>query len=153
MDRQQRDTIIDYLNPKLASLGYSCLEVEWDGADQTLRIFIDQADGKIDMDDCLKVNELLIEDVHLDTLVPGDYRLEISSPGVERPLRLLEHFQSAVGKTIKVHLSEKHQERANGVGKLESIAEDKTFTMLMPSGPWTFPFSAIRKANLVFEWR
>lgn len=152
MDRLHRDSIVEHINPMIQPLGYECLEVEWDGSDNTLRVFIDQPGG-IDMDDCLKVNHVLIEDEALDKLVPHDYRLEISSPGVDRPLRTIEHFREAIGKQVKIHLSEKHQERANGVGKLTAIDDQNTFSMVMPSGNWSFPFKAIRKANLMFEWK
>lgn len=152
MDRLQRDAIVEHINPLIQPLGYECLEVDWDGSDRTLRVFIDQPAG-IQMDDCLKVNHVLIEDEALDKLVSGDYRLEISSPGVDRPLRTLEHFREAIGKSIKVHLTEKYQDRANGVGKLASIDEQNSFSMNMPTGTWTFPFKAIRKANLMFEWK
>ena len=152
MDRLQRDRIVEVINPKIASLGYECLEVDWDGSDNTLRIYIDQPGGVV-MEDCLKVNHVLIEDEELDKLVGRDYRLEISSPGVDRPLRTLEHFRSVVGQNIRVHLTEKYQERANGVGRLEAIDGQDSFSMNMPSGAWTFPFKAIRKANLMFEWK
>jgi len=152
MDRQQRDTIVELINPKIADLGYSCLEVDWDGSDNTLRVYIDQPGGIV-MEDCLKVNRVLIEAEDLDKLVQRDYRLEISSPGVDRPLRTLDHFRDVVGQNIRVHLSEKYQERANGVGKLVAIDGQDSFSMTMPSGAWTFPFKAIRKANLMFEWK
>lgn len=151
MDRQQRDTIIDFLGPKLFPLGYECIEVEWESHEHTLRVFIDQPQG-ITMDDCLRVNDLLIEDSELDALVPGDYRLEISSPGVERPLRTQEHFQQVTGQAVKVHLRERYDNRANGIGKLLGIDSQGVVSLEMPSGVWTFPFQAIRKANLMFEW-
>ncbi|MES2744289.1 MAG: ribosome maturation factor RimP [Bdellovibrionota bacterium] len=152
MDRMHRDAIVEHINPLIQSLGYECLEVEWDGSDNTLRVFIDQPTGIV-MDDCLAANRALIDDEALDKLVPHNYRLEISSPGVDRPLRTMDHFRSAIGKSVKIHLSEKHQERANGVGKLMAIDEENTFSMNMPTGTWTFPFKAIRKANLMFEWK
>ncbi|MBC7660408.1 MAG: hypothetical protein H7249_11970 [Chitinophagaceae bacterium] len=152
MDRLQRDTIVELINPKLALLGLECLEVDWDGSDNTLRVYIDRPGGVV-MEDCLKVNSVLIEDEELDKLVMRDYRLEISSPGVDRPLRTLEHFKHVVGQTIRVHLTQKYQERANGVGILESIDGQDSFSLIMPSGAWTFPFKAIRKANLMFEWK
>lgn len=152
MDRLQRDVIVEHINPLIQPLGYECLEVDWDGSDNTLRVFIDQPGGIV-MDDCLKVNRVLIEDEPLDKLVNRDYRLEISSPGVDRPLRTIEHFREAIGKSVKIHLTEKYQDRANGVGKLASIDEQNSFSMNMPSGSWTFPFKAIRKANLMFEWK
>ncbi len=152
MDRQHRDAIVDHINPLIAPLGYECLEVDWDGSDRTLRVFIDQPKGIV-MEDCVAANSVLVEDPGLDQLVPGDFRLEVSSPGLDRPLRTLDHFKQALGQKIRVHLAEKYQERANGVGTLVSIDDQGSFFMNMPSGAWTFPFKAIRKANLMFEWK
>ena len=103
------------------------------------------------MEDCLKVNDLLVEDDELDRLVSGDYRLEISSPGVERPLRTLDHFLQNTGKSIKVHLKERFENRANGIGKLVGIKGDLV-SLEMPTGVWSFPFQSVKKANLMFEW-
>jgi ribosome maturation factor RimP len=151
MNRQQYDKIIDLINPKIAPLGYECVEVEWDGAEETLRVYIDRPEG-IKMEDCLRVNDLLIEANDLDALVPGDYRLEISSPGIERPLRTREHFSRVIGQKIKVRLSERTQNRMEGAGKLLGIDQDDIVSLELPAGVWNFPFQAIRKANVVFEW-
>ncbi len=151
MNRQQYDKIIDLINPKVAPLGYECVEVEWDGAEETLRVYIDRPEG-IKMEDCLRVNDLLIESNDLDALVPGDYRLEISSPGIERPLRTREHFSRVIGQKIKVRLTERTQNRMEGAGKLLGIDQDDIVSLELPAGVWNFPFQAIRKANVVFEW-
>ncbi len=151
MNRQQYDKIIDLINPKVAPLGYECVEVEWDGAEETLRVYIDRPEG-IKMEDCLRVNDLLIESNDLDALVPGDYRLEISSPGIERPLRTRDHFSRVIGQKIKVRLSERTQNRMEGAGKLLGIDQDDIVSLELPAGVWNFPFQAIRKANVVFEW-
>ncbi len=151
MNRQQYDKIIDLINPKVAPLGYECVEVEWDGAEETLRVYIDRPEG-IKMEDCLRVNDLLIEANDLDALVPGDYRLEISSPGIERPLRTREHFSRVIGQKIKVRLTERTQNRMEGAGKLLGIDQDDIVSLELPAGVWNFPFQAIRKANVVFEW-
>ncbi len=151
MNRQQYDKIIDLINPKVAPLGYECVEVEWDGAEETLRVYIDRPEG-IKMEDCLRVNDLLIESNDLDALVPGDYRLEISSPGIERPLRTREHFSRVIGQKIKVRLAERTQNRMEGAGKLLGIDQDDIVSLELPAGVWNFPFQAIRKANVVFEW-
>lgn len=151
MNRQQYDKIIDLINPKIAALGYECVEVEWDGAEETLRVYIDRPEG-IKMEDCLRVNDLLIEANDLDVLVPGDYRLEISSPGIERPLRTREHLSRVIGQKIKVRLSERTQNRMEGAGKLLGIDQDDIVSLELPAGVWNFPFQAIRKANVMFEW-
>ncbi len=151
MNRQQYDKIIDLINPKISALGYECVEVEWDGTEETLRVFIDRAEG-IKMEDCLRVNDVLIEANDLDELVPGDYRLEVSSPGIERPLRTRDHFSRVTGQKIKVRLSARTQDRMEGTGKLLGIDQDDIVSLELPAGVWNFPFQAIRKASVVFEW-
>lgn len=151
MNRQQCDLVIGYVGPVMEPLGYECVEVEWDGSDQTLRIFIDSPAG-IRMEDCLRVNDLLIEDSKLDALVPGDYRLEISSPGIERPLRTAQHFQKVLGQRIKVRLTERTESRVEGTGKLLGINQDDIVSLELPAGVWNFPIQAIRKASVVFDW-
>ena len=59
------------------------------------------------MDDCLEVTRSLNEVESIDEKVPGLYRLEISSPGVDRPLRFAEHFNEVIGQDISVKLTEK----------------------------------------------
>jgi len=151
MNRQQYDKIIEFINPKISALGYECVEVEWDGPEETLRVYIDRAEG-IKMEDCLRVNDVLIEANDLDELVPGDYRLEVSSPGIERPLRTREHFARVIGQKIKVRLCERTQNRMEGTGKLLGIDQDDIVSLELPAGVWNFPFQVIRKANVVFEW-
>ena len=151
MNRQDCNRVIDYLNPKLTALGYECVEVEWDAREHALRVYIDHPQG-IDMDHCIKVNSALIEDLELDQLAPLDYRLEVSSPGIERPLRTKSHFHSTVGKNVRVQLQSRVENRAQGVGKLLGIDGDDIVSLELPAGVWHFPFQSIRAANLVFDW-
>ncbi len=152
MNRFELDKIMDTVDAKIAALGYECLEVEWDGAESTLRVFIDKDDAIIKMEDCLRVNDLLIEDVDLDALVKVDYRLEISSPGVERPLRKRKHFAKLYGQKVKVRLQERIENRVEGSGMLIGINADDVVSLELPTGVWNFPLQKIRKANLEYEW-
>ncbi len=136
-----------YIEP----LGYECVEVEWDAAEETLRIFIDHADG-IRMEDCLRVNDALIENTELDALMRGDYRLEVSSPGIERPLRKRDHFSKFAGQPVFIRLQDRVQNRTEGSGKLLGIDQDDVVSLELPAGIWTFPFQTIRKAHIVFDW-
>ena len=64
------------------------------------------------MEDCAEANRLLIEDESIDSIIPDNFRLEVSSPGVERPLRTTEHFRRVIGEQIKgkISTSEKSKE-------------------------------------------
>jgi ribosome maturation factor RimP len=151
MNREQHKELIDVIEAKIAPLGYECVEIEWDAVEATLRIFIDKPEG-VKMDDCLRVNDVLIDALELDERLPEDYRLEISSPGIEKPLRTKFHFLQVVGQTIKVRLSERTENRKEGVGKLLGIDHQDIVSLELPAGVWNFPFQVICRANLVYEW-
>ncbi len=151
MDRHNYEKTIDLVSTLVEPLGYECVEIEWDGAEETLRVFIDHPDG-IKMEDCLKVNEVLIESLELDSLVKRDYRLEVSSPGIERPLRRRDHFIKHLGQSVHVRLLSKVENRMEGSGKLLGIDQDDIVSLELPAGVWAFPLQTIRKAHVVFEW-
>jgi ribosome maturation factor RimP len=151
MDRKKRNDIIDLISRHIRVLGYECLEVEWDAKERTLRAFIDGPNGIV-MDDCLSVNRVLMDSEELDTLVDADYRLEVSSPGVERPLRTREHFEKVLGERIHVKLSEKVEDRRQATGRLTNIDDGEILTLELPSGFWRVPLNLIQSANLVYNW-
>ncbi len=151
MNRDKRNKIIDLVNPLLMPLGYECLEVEWDGKERALRIFIDSPNGVV-MDDCLAANRVLVDVDSLDEMVPGSYRLEISSPGIERPLRAVEHFRKVVGEQVNVRLAEKIAERRQGIGRLQQVTDDDQLILQLESGEWKVPIRFIDDANLVYDW-
>lgn len=151
MNRIKRNEIIELLSQHLRPLGYECVETEWDAGDQTLRIFIDGPQGIV-MDDCMKANHLLVELGELDEAMGRDFRLEVSSPGIERPLRTQEHFAKAVGEQVRLKLTDKVDNRKQGVGKLLEVNGDGHLTLELPSGPWIVPLELLQSANLVYDW-
>ena len=97
MNRIQRNEILEIVESIITPMGYECIEVEWVQSEKILRVYIDSESG-VDMDDCLEVTRAMNEIESIDEKVPGEYRLEISSPGVDRPLRLFEHFEKCIGE-------------------------------------------------------
>lgn len=155
MDFQKIEKIWELVDSEICSKGFECIEVEWLMQDRALRIFIDSIDSSkgVLLDDCVMVTRMLNEVTLLEEMIQGSFHLEVSSPGVERPLRLGKHFTKVIGSTIKVRLSQKSQDRRNGVGKLISVEENGIIKMeLAEGGIWEFPISAIKKANLVYDW-
>lgn len=151
MNRSKRNEIIALVAPLLETLGYECLEVEWDGSERALRIFIDSPNGIV-MDDCLAANRVLVDVQDLDEMVAGAYRLEISSPGIERPLRAIEHFRKVIGEQVNVRLGQKVEERKQGIGRLSAVTEDDQLVLHLESGEWKVPIRFIDDANLVYDW-
>lgn len=93
------------LQSKIEELGYELYDVEYakEGKNYFLRIFIDNENG-IDLNDCEKVNDGIMDLLDEADYIKEQYFLEVSSPGVERILRKEKHFDSAMGEEIEVSL-------------------------------------------------
>ena len=150
MERTHRNAIIAHVADQLGGGTYECVEVEWEGKDQTLRIFIDGPDGIV-LENCAEVSRLLRDDGELERLVGEDFQMEVSSPGVDRPLRTLDHFTAAVGRFVEVKLLETVDGRKHGSGKLLSIDSD-VLKIETNRGEWNAPINRLDRAHLVFDW-
>ncbi len=152
MNREDLDRVIALVEPPILPLGYHCLDVSWE-EDRTLRVYIDSIDGDgVDMDDCLRVTKVLNELEALDEMVDGEYALEVSSPGAERPLRLKEHFDSHIGETVEVRLVRKISDRVYGKGKVLSVSSDGEVCIETSRGQWSFPLNSLKQATVVYNW-
>lgn len=106
MARVDRKALIEWLEPEVNSLGYELLDVEWvTGRGATMRLFID-AEAGIDLDDCETVSRAVEALLDVRDVIPVAYRLEVSSPGPERPLRTRAHFEAVMGEWVRLQLLE-----------------------------------------------
>lgn len=153
IERAKLHEIADLTTKLLAPNGFACIDAEWDAQSRTLRLYVDHERG-IDLDECVKVSNQLVESPELDALLPFEFNLEISSPGIERPLRTIEHFKSAQseGCQIEVKLTEKYKNRRKGVGTILEITPDEMISMKTAEGPWIFPWHMVLKATKVVDW-
>ncbi len=135
----------------LASTGLECIEAEWLTYEKTLRVFVDAPEG-VNLDTCALVSRNLNDCDELDAMIAGPWNLEVSSPGLERPLRRPEHFRKFIGATINVNLTEKISERRQAKGKLLDVSNDELVTLETDEGPWSFPVAKLHRANIVFDW-
>lgn len=162
MERAKLDKIIALVTDICAPAGLECIEAEWSGSERILRLFVDNAGSEgINLDGCVKASRLLEDSTLFDDMIPGTYTLEVSSPGVERPLRRRRDFEKHLGSTVQVRLLEKVQERRNGSGKLVGIEpglaaqgnkDDSLITLETEQGPWRFPLTSLQRASLVYDW-
>jgi ribosome maturation factor RimP len=131
MARVERKALIEWLEPEVAALGYELLDLEWiRGRGATLRLFIDSPEG-IGLEDCERVSRAVEALLDVEDPLPEGYRLEVSSPGPERPLRTAEHFAAVQGEAIRLHVEEagavrKHRGRVVAVNDevLQLAADD-----------------------------
>ena len=91
------------LEPAVERLGYELtdLEVRLGGKGGVVRLFIDKPDG-VTLDDCETVSHAVSALLDVEDPIPGHYDLEVSSPGLDRKLTRVEHFQRFTGETVKV---------------------------------------------------
>ena len=150
MNREKLDNIIEIAQASLKPAGFECLEVDWDEANELLRVYVDRAAG-VDVQDRTEASHLLASVSCVPGLEAGAYTLEVSSPGLERPLRLLEHFQESLGEFVVLHL------RAPLEGKLSlrgvlSQASSQELLMQERGQEYAVPLALVYKANIVFNW-
>ncbi|PWA13540.1 ribosome maturation factor RimP [Pueribacillus theae] len=107
------------VTPILNEMNLELVDVEYvkEGKNWFLRVYIDSKDG-VDIEECGKVSEQLSQRLDEYDPVPQAYFLEVSSPGVERPLKKIEHFQNAVGKQVHIKTYEPIDGNKTFEGKL-----------------------------------
>ncbi|MBR0350646.1 MAG: ribosome maturation factor RimP [Clostridia bacterium] len=115
------------LKGKIESLGYTLYDVEYakEGPNYFLRIFIDKPEG-IDLDDCEKVNNAIMDDLDKEDPIKEQYFLEVSSPGVERILRKDIHLEQNIGNKVQVKLFKKDENnKKEYIGILKDFDENQ----------------------------
>jgi ribosome maturation factor RimP len=143
-----RDTLETRLAPLVEGLGYELWELEYSPGrgNGFLRLYIDAAAG-ITLDDCERVSRAVSEVLDAEDPIPGQYTLEVSSPGLERPLRTAEHFARFVGETVSVETVQAIEGRRRFKGAL-TAAGGATVEVEVDGKRWTLPLGGIRKAHL-----
>ena len=142
------------------SLGVEVVDVEWKvGKQRLLRLYIDRAPlpgqragSGISHSDCEAVSNQLSVILDVEELGPGPgYVLEVSSPGLDRKLVKLEDYERFAGRLAHVWLNEPVENQKYYEGRLEGIA-DGNVKMSVRDHSVSFPFTNVRKANLVVEF-
>ena len=128
------------------SLGFGLYEIlnVKENENQILRICITKATGSVNLDDCQEVS-LAISPL-LDVEIPESqkYFLEVSSPGIERNLKNLEHYKGAINELVKI----KTMDKKDFKGKLLSVED----TQIVLEGGIIRPLDSIKKAQTYFQW-
>ncbi len=119
------DELATLLEPTVERLGYELadLEVRLGGKSGIVRLFIDKPDG-VGLEDCEKVSRAVSAVLDVEDPVPSKYDLEVSSPGLDRKLTKVEHFQRFMGENVKVQMRFPVEGRRRFRGKLVSMDED-----------------------------
>jgi ribosome maturation factor RimP len=144
--------ISDLIEPILEELGFQLVDVEYlsDRGRWTLRLYIDR-EGGVTIDDCVKVSNELGDLIDIKNIIEHEYVLEVSSPGLNRPLKKEADFLRVIGKKIKVRTRMPLKGQRNFTGILMDFKEHELYIQ------WegqliTMAWTDVEKANLVYEF-
>jgi ribosome maturation factor RimP len=147
----ERETIVGAVEPVLTPLGLELFDVQFTGSGRarTIRVVVDR-DGGVDLDAITAASER-IQPVLDDLDVLGPFALEVSSPGLERPLSRPEHFRRAVGETVSVKVRDTGGEARRARGALVAV-DERGITVEADNAAEHLDYDQIIQARTVFEW-
>ncbi|MCQ4285968.1 ribosome maturation factor RimP [Pseudomonas stutzeri] len=137
------------LAPVVEALGYQCWGIEFisQGRHSLLRVYIDHSNGIL-VDDCEKVSRQLSGVLDVEDPISSDYTLEVSSPGMDRPLFTLEQYSAHVGGQVKIKLRSPFEGRRNFQGLLRGV-EEQDVVVLVDDHEYLLPIDMIDKTNII----
>jgi ribosome maturation factor RimP len=116
-----------------------------------LRVYLDKREGGPTVDDLSRVSRQLSDALDATDAVNGAYTLEVSSPGINRPLTRPEHFVRFVGKRVRVRTRDRINGRRSFLGILQAVGGEQ-ITLTQEGAEYQIPFSAIEKSNYEHDW-
>lgn len=141
----------DIIRPAVEALGFELWGTQYNtgGKRVLLRIFIDSENG-ISVDDCAAVSRQVSAVMDVEDPITAEYVLEVSSPGVDRPLYTLDQYKRYTGYTVKIQLRIAFEGQKRFTGVLNGVEEDEII-LHMGEEEMLFPFDSIDKASLIGE--
>jgi len=129
------------------------IELQKGGNRRILRIFIDKKEGGVTLDDCQRASREIEVLLDVKDVVPGSYVLEVSSPGINRPIRSEYEFQKYAGSKIKVKLLTKISDQKIFIGIDRGVDAESLRLEIEPGKEMLIPMKQIVKANLEADFR
>lgn len=147
MDASER--ISRLIGPTLSSMGFELVRVRLSGSQRpVLQIMAERADGSMNVDDCAEVSRVVSAILDVEDPVDGAYTLEVSSPGIDRPLTRPADYSRFAGFEARVETVEPVEGRRRFKGRLLGL-EGEQVKMAIEGGEVAVPLSAIASAKLV----
>jgi len=149
--RQAAEHLYELLTPAVTALGYELVGVEhiMQGKHTVLRVYID-ADEGITVDDCARASHQISGVLDIEDPIRGEYSLEVSSPGLARPLFTLAHFERFAGQMVRLVLNTPWQGRRKMTGRLGGVC-DHEVVLDLDGEEVRLTLQQIDKARLVPE--
>ena len=148
----QRTTLAALLQPTVDALGFSLWGIEFlpQGKHSVLRVYIDHENG-IKIEDCEKVSRQISAVLNVEDPINGQYALEVSSPGIDRPLFVPEQYQNFCGERILVRVRAAIEGKRKWLGVLKEV-NGSGIVLDVEAQLITIDFSEIDKANVKPEF-
>ena len=145
------EKITEIVNPFVEEMNLSLVDIEYVqvGAYWFIRIFIENLNGDLSIEDCSKLSSK-IED-KIEKLIEHKFFLEVSSPGLERPLKKIEDYIRFTGEKITLHLKHKLDDKKQFKAIIKEV-NGNNIIFLIDKKEIEIKFNEIRKANILFEF-
>lgn len=144
--------IENIVTPVVDEMKLSLVDIEYlqDGGYWYVRIYVEKENEDITLEDCAALSNKIDEDI--DKIIDQRFFLEVSSPGIERPLKKIADYIRFKGEKAKLSLKHKVNDNKNFEGIIVDCKENIVFLEIKEQEIMEIPFSEIRKANLVYEF-
>ncbi len=154
MSGSRQDNLAQLLKPAVEGLGFELVGIEYMpmGKHSVLRIYIDSPEG-ISVDDCSRVSHQVSGVLEVEEPIKSAYTLEVSSPGIDRPLFNLEQFEQFVGSKVKLKLYHAIDGKRKIVGQIDSV-EGENINISSDDSDTQFQLQIddIDKANIIADF-
>jgi ribosome maturation factor RimP len=147
-----RDRVFSLIEPVLEDIGFELVEVEYLSMQGRwiLRLYIDK-EGGVTIDDCADVSRDLGDIIDVKEIIDHEYVLEVSSPGLNRPLRKEKDFINVIGSNVKLKMAQDLNGRKNFTGKLKDY-NNRTVFLETDGNIIELPFDDVEKSNLIYDF-
>ncbi|HEX6113788.1 MAG TPA: ribosome maturation factor RimP [Geminicoccaceae bacterium] len=148
MDRIHQVT--ELIEPTLHDMGFELVRVLMSGGQRpTLQVMVERSDQEpVTLDQCAEISHALSAVLDVADPLPGAYRLEVTSPGLDRPLVRRADYERFAGCEARLETEQPIEGRRRFRGRLLGLAGDQV-RLALPEGAMSIPFDAIKKAKLV----
>ena len=147
-----REEVRQLAHPLAEEAGFELVDVEFgvEGRHRAIRVLLDKPGG-ITLGDCAQFSRRLADCLDMNQIVPWSYHLEVSSPGIQRPIRTLEAATRFAGRRVSVATLTAHDGRRNYEGDLLGPVEGRVGLRSEEGEEWWFEWTDIKSARLVVD--
>lgn len=143
------EQVRELIEPSVTAMGFNLVQVKLnDGKHRLLQIMAERPDGSMSLDDCEKISRQISAVLDVEDIIESSYRLEVGSPGIDRPLVSLKDFDAYKGHTVKIETILPISGRKRFTGDIKAI-EGESVILAVDKEEFVIPHSDVQAAKLV----